>query len=176
MPNFDDDVLALDITKVPQPLKESPPHIRGLRLGRRENADSSDPHRWLRLRDHRRGQETKGAHQPPAPIHQSIPFTMRRTLRITRGRRPTGESCGSTPHRQTTFPIRDRLHSITWLARARTDGEILRPSVLAVFRLRTNSFRMGCSIGRSAGRAPRSTLSAYSTVASARPGSVKPYD
>src|SRR5262245_17803189 len=78
MPKFKDDVLALDITEIPQPLEESPPNIRGLRLGRRENADSSDLHRWLRLRDERRCEHacTHGLEKPTA-VHYSITWSAR---------------------------------------------------------------------------------------------------
>jgi hypothetical protein len=62
------------------------------------------------------------------------------------------------PHRN--LPKVCRHHSITWLARRSSEGETSRPSILAVLRLITNSYRIGCSIGRSAGRVPRNTLSA----------------
>ena len=52
-------------------------------------------------------------------------------------------------------------HSITSSARCRSDGGIFRPSVLAVFKLITNSNFVGCSTGRSAGFAPFKILSTY---------------
>src|SRR6267378_7839123 len=50
--------------------------------------------------------------------------------------------------------IRLVIYSITWSARPRTDGGIVRPSAFAVLRLMTNSNLVGCSTGRSAGLAP----------------------
>src|SRR6516165_10141400 len=52
-------------------------------------------------------------------------------------------------------------HSTTSSARPSTDGGIVRPSVLAVFRLITSSNVVGCSTGKSAGLAPRRILSTY---------------
>src|SRR5262249_51585098 len=57
---------------------------------------------------------------------------------------------------------RDELaspHSITSSAIASTPGGIVRPNVLAVLRLMTNSNLVGCSTGKSAGLAPFSILS-----------------
>src|SRR5262245_44915571 len=53
------------------------------------------------------------------------------------------------------------LHSITSSTRARNSGGMAKPSALAVFILRTNSKMVGCSTGRSAGRAPFRILSTY---------------
>src|SRR5262245_45217628 len=44
-------------------------------------------------------------------------------------------------------------------ARPSTDGGIVRPSALAVLRLITSSYFVGCSTGRSAGLAPFRILS-----------------
>src|SRR5262245_53953639 len=55
-------------------------------------------------------------------------------------------------------------HSITSSARNRRVGEIVMPSALAVFRLTASSNFDGCSIGRSAGFAPRRTLSTKLTT------------
>ena len=44
-----------------------------------------------------------------------------------------------------------RSYSITWSARCRSDGGIVRPRALAVLRLMTSSNFVGCSTGRSAG-------------------------
>ena len=49
---------------------------------------------------------------------------------------------------------------MTWSARPSTDGGIVRPRALAVFRLMTRSNFVGCSTGRSAGFAPLRILSA----------------
>ncbi len=58
---------------------------------------------------------------------------------------------------------RRRLHlppySITSSARASSVGGMFKPMVLAVVRLITSSNLVGCSIGRSAGFAPRKILS-----------------
>jgi hypothetical protein len=50
-------------------------------------------------------------------------------------------------------------HSITSPARARIDGGIVRPSVLAVLRLMTSWYLEACSTGSSAGLAPLRILS-----------------
>src|SRR5262245_58924544 len=44
-------------------------------------------------------------------------------------------------------------HSMTWSARASSDGGIVRPRTLAVLRLITSSNLVGCSMGRSVGLA-----------------------
>src|SRR5260370_1995442 len=49
-------------------------------------------------------------------------------------------------------------------ARASSDCGIVRPSALAVLRFITSSNLVGCSTGRSAGRAPFKILSAYSAA------------
>src|SRR4029077_7978812 len=51
-------------------------------------------------------------------------------------------------------------HSMTSVARARIIGDTVRPSVLAVLRLTTNSNLVGCWIGRSAGLVPLRILPA----------------
>src|ERR1044072_1755974 len=51
-----------------------------------------------------------------------------------------------------------RTHSITSSARASSEGGTSRPSVLAVLRLITNSYFVGCWTGKSAGFAPLSIL------------------
>src|SRR5262245_10357952 len=50
-------------------------------------------------------------------------------------------------------------HSITSSAMASTPGGTVRPSLVAVLRLMTNSNLVGCSTGKSAGLAPFSILS-----------------
>jgi hypothetical protein len=47
------------------------------------------------------------------------------------------------------------IYSITSSASDKNDSGIVRPSALAVLRLRTSSNLVGCSTGRSAGEAPR---------------------
>src|SRR4029077_9889888 len=55
-------------------------------------------------------------------------------------------------------------YSITSSARSRNDSGIIRPSALAVVRLRTNSNLVGCSTGISPGLVPRRILSTNSAV------------
>ncbi len=50
-------------------------------------------------------------------------------------------------------------YSITWSARCKSDGGMVRPRALAVLRLMTSSNLVGCSTGRSAGLAPLRILS-----------------
>jgi hypothetical protein len=50
-------------------------------------------------------------------------------------------------------------HSITWSARCKRDGGIVRPRALAVLRLMTSSNLVGCSTGKVAGFAPLRILS-----------------
>src|SRR5262249_10543636 len=52
---------------------------------------------------------------------------------------------------------------MTWSARARSDGGIVRPSALAVLRLMTSSNLVGCSMGKSPGLALLRILSACGT-------------
>jgi transcriptional regulator with XRE-family HTH domain len=61
------------------------------------------------------------------------------------------------PSWETAFEsaARCEVHRITSSARSSSDGGIVRPRALAVFRLITSSNRVGCSIGNSAGVAPR---------------------
>src|SRR5262249_39005848 len=48
----------------------------------------------------------------------------------------------------------DELYSITWSARASTDGGIVRPNAFAVLRLITSSYLGGACTGMSAGFSP----------------------
>jgi hypothetical protein len=50
-------------------------------------------------------------------------------------------------------------YSITWSARCKSDGGIVRPRALAVLRLITSSNFVACSTGRSPGFAPLRILS-----------------
>src|SRR5207245_10084044 len=50
-------------------------------------------------------------------------------------------------------------YSRTWSARPNTDGGIVSPRALAVFKLMTSSNFVGCSMGKSAGFAPLRILS-----------------
>src|SRR5262245_31032403 len=68
-------------------------------------------------------------------------------------------NCGSKQNDK-----RRPLHSITSSARASSAGGMVRPSVLAVFRLITNSNLKGRSIGISPTLSPPRILSAISTA------------
>jgi hypothetical protein len=59
------------------------------------------------------------------------------------------------------FPVR---YSITWSARASSVAGTSMPSVLAVLRLITSSYLVGCSTGISAGLAPLRILSTYTAA------------
>src|SRR4029077_1066324 len=68
---------------------------------------------------------------------------------------------GKRIYRSRTAKKREEIsafHSITSSARASSVGGTVRPSVFAVFRLRTNSIFTACSTGRSAGLTPRRIL------------------
>ena len=58
-------------------------------------------------------------------------------------------------------PDGHRRYSMTWSARWRSEGAIVRPRALAVLRLMTNSNLVGRSIGMSAGLAPANTRATY---------------
>src|SRR4029077_2877714 len=79
------------------------------------------------------------------PSHVEIPdHRHRRLLR----------SCHHRPRGRSTAEERDEFsppHSITSSARASSVGGIVRPSALAVFKLRTSSNFVGACTGRSAG-------------------------
>src|SRR5215831_19021394 len=62
------------------------------------------------------------------------------------------QECAGVGHSLGTNHIRS--YWITWSARAKSDGVIVRPSAFAVFRLITSSNLVGCWTGRSAGFAP----------------------
>jgi len=57
-----------------------------------------------------------------------------------------------------------RRHRTTSFASSRTDSGIVRPRDLAVLRLITSSYSVGCSTGRSAGLAPLRILSTQCTA------------
>src|SRR5262245_23583100 len=86
------------------------------------------------------------AHQIPDP--RNTP----RLLRLGGERR--GEQRGSTSKERPAVH-----HSITWSARASSDGGMVRPRALAVLRLMTSSSVMDCWIGSSPGFAPLRILS-----------------
>src|SRR5262245_13290863 len=67
-----------------------------------------------------------------------------------------------------------RDHSITSSARASSASGTVRPSALAVVRLMTRSNLVGCSIGRSAGLAPRNILSTKSAARRKEAGKLGP--
>src|SRR5262249_34766062 len=79
-------------------------------------------------------------------------------LRRPRGERPCGRRAAEQCDEVAPFP------SITAFARASRLSGIVVPSALAVLRLMTRSNSIGCSIGISAGFAPRSILSTRSAA------------
>src|SRR5215475_10572678 len=81
--------------------------------------------------------------------------TNNRLRRLLRARRERPHGCCAADERDELAPF----HSITSSAMASTPGGMVRPSVLAVLRLMTNSNLVGCSTGKSAGLAPFSILS-----------------
>src|SRR5262249_27919351 len=83
-----------------------------------------------------------------------IPDPVDLPSRLCLGRERRGEQGGR--RRDERPPIH---HSMTWSARASTEGGIVMPSALAVLRLTTSSNFVGCWTGRSAGFAPFSILS-----------------
>ena len=66
---------------------------------------------------------------------------------------------GKAPRHVRLPPCALHAYWITSSARSSRDGGIVIPSALAVLRLRTNSYFVGCSTGRSAGCAPFRILS-----------------
>ncbi len=91
---------------------------------------------------------------PPLPL-----------VRITRTLTSRGERMRARGPVERDVGQRSVTHSIIWSARCSRDGGIVSPSALAVLRLITSSYLVGCSTGRSAGRAP---LKILSTKAAAR--------
>src|SRR5499433_1632486 len=67
-------------------------------------------------------------------------------------------------------------YSITSSARASSVGGTVRPSARAVFILMTSSKSVGCSTGRSAGRAPFRILSTYTAALRNRSTYLGEYD
>src|SRR5215813_2115953 len=79
--------------------------------------------------------------------------------------RPASETLHESGHPSTYdltdgFDTKRPFYSITSSARARIDGGMVRPRVLAVLRLTTSSKLVGCCTGRSAGLAPLRILPA----------------
>jgi hypothetical protein len=73
---------------------------------------------------------------------------------IRPGRSGRGSTLARSSSPRTSSESGDRRRPRDPKPRASTDGEIVRPSVLAVFRLITSSNLIGCSMGRSPGLAP----------------------
>src|SRR5262249_1458313 len=100
----------------------------------------------------------KGPQAPCRPVRRlGIEMADHRHRRLLRARRerPRGR-CAAEQRDE-----RAAIHSITSSAMASTPGGMVRPSVLAVLRLMTNSNLVGCSTGKSAGLAPFSILSTW---------------
>ena len=84
---------------------------------------------------------------------------------------PPKADIGTQPRNVCFVPIADilqrgkeRRYSITLSARSSNDSGIVKPSALAVVRLMTKSYLVGCSTGMSAGFAPRRILSVISAA------------
>src|SRR5215471_8916575 len=76
--------------------------------------------------------------------------------------------CDSSPLLSLPVSTRRRrqatTYSITWSARKRSDGGMVRPRALAVLRLMTRSNFVDCCTGRSAGFIPLKILSTYTAA------------
>src|SRR5262249_56756346 len=79
-------------------------------------------------------------------------------LRLLRPRRERPRCRCAAEQRDELAALHRCDHSITSSARASSVGGTSRPSALAALRLIANSNLVGCTTGRSAGRAPLSTL------------------
>ena len=90
-----------------------------------------------------------------AVVQKTDPGDLPRLLPLG-GERRGEEAASQSPEERA--PVH---HSMTWSARCRSDGGIVRPRALAVLRLMTNSNFIGCSTGRSTGFAPFKILSMY---------------
>src|SRR5262249_9194230 len=99
------------------------------------------------------------------PLTQPLRDCPWRAGKHTNCRRPccrlSCERRGEEATRERAEERPSRRHWITSSARSSSDCGIVRPSALAVLRLITNSNFVGCSIGKSAGFAPFSSLSTY---------------
>ena len=118
--------------------------------------DPAEPAHLVEERRQRHGLARGGARREYADAAQRsrLPLPLRLRLRPALHRKrdqpdPGGRGQGA----EQATPA---LHSITSSARSSSDGGIVMPSALAVLRLMTSSNRVGCSMGRSAGRAPAS--------------------
>ncbi len=106
-----------------------------------------------------------GAHRPEratrAPVRCSGLFDGRIPYRPSWTYRRCRDLVTSAPQhvRNPVASQNSPSHSMTWSARASTDGGMASPSACAVRRLMTNSNFVGCSMGRSAGLAPLRILS-----------------
>src|SRR5262249_40058003 len=83
-----------------------------------------------------------------------------RECRLLRARRQRPRSGRAAEERDEGAPF----HSMTSSARSRSVGGIVMPIALAALRFTTSSYLDGCSISRSAGFAPRNTLSTKLTT------------
>src|SRR5262249_43886450 len=86
-----------------------------------------------------------------SPVHKHA--NPPHTLRLLRARRERPRGRAAEEHDEVAA-----VHSMTSAARRRNDSGIARPSALAVVRLITRSYLVGCSTGRSPGFAPSRIL------------------
>jgi hypothetical protein len=164
---LDRDGAALDQAELAQPLHESGgPWGSGGRCGGAKKSDGRQ-RRVLRARRERPRRRAAQQRDELAAFHCPMPpvLQIERIANLTYGRRLL--RCGilfqamSLVGSQAAVSNRGKNHaySITSSARASSEGGTVRPSALAVIRLMTRSNLVGCSIGRSAGFAPRRILS-----------------
>src|SRR5262249_21914909 len=93
------------------------------------------------------------------PHHRPSPSRIARGKRNHPRRRPSTDFCNKICHFRTHAAQQQGVYSITSSARASKVGGTVMPSALAVLRLITSSYLVGCCTGRSAGLAPLSILS-----------------
>src|SRR5262245_14104999 len=93
-------------------------------------------------------------------------------ITLLRPRRGGPRRAAEQRHELAASQARD--HSITSSARASSVGGTSRPSAVAVIRLMTRSYLVGCSTGRSVGLAPRKILSTKSAARRCKSGKFGP--
>jgi hypothetical protein len=133
---------------------------KGTQLTHRSITVAAHALTYAKLSIETRGRETR-RRRPSLLHHHSRRSTVKdRCLPGLRLRYSEPNCCALEESRDELAP----LHSMTSSARASSDGGRVRPKVFAVCKLITNSNRVGCSTGRSAGFAPRRILSTNSAA------------
>lgn len=113
-----------------------------------------------------RAQRPEGKHREPGPLQREVRRSAlvmiaaycrtSQLVTLSVGKPLRDQTVGSLAAARHCEPDG---HSTTWSARNRSDGGIVRPSAFAALMLITNSNLVGCSMGKSAGLAPRRILS-----------------